>query len=94
MLDIAAFASLIALCFLAFLFLQILRFAACKRTFDPQNPFRGTFNMSFTGKCDQGFTITAMLMFCLCSCFIVVHMIQSYQPGLLNPSSLSPSNYR
>lgn len=92
--DITACASLFGLCFLTIMFIQILRFAMCKTTFDPVDPFKNVFDMTTSGKCNQGFSVTTMLVSCACMTFILIHLMQHYHERLLNPSSLTPSNYR
>ena len=89
MLDVASFFSLFGLCFVTFLFIQILRYAICKKPFNWQNPFAGTFAMGFSSKCEQGFSITTMIVGCCCLTFILMHLIQEHNPKLTDYSFMS-----
>ena len=91
--DLTACVSLVALCCLTFLCLQTLRFAFCKKRFNPKNPISGVFSMDMSTKCDMGFGITGMLIFVACACFILVHLTQGYHSDLLSPGTLKPRPY-
>lgn len=88
--DLTAGLSMFCIFFVTMLFIQILRFAACKRTFDVYNPWRGIFSFGFSNKCDKGFSITLMIVCCCCATWIIFLMTQAYNNQILAGSTAMP----